>query len=256
MFLDFFFILLGRTRSNAFRFGLDLVRPWTVETLSTVHVNSGEYRRQRRRRKGRGKAVVGGENNGGRWWATLRCSHATWTVKNAEDEGEGEGEGEEQWLAVKMAEACGELLSTVHINSEERKRWRRRGRGRAVAGDGNNGGRWWAALHSPLFTSKGEGEKEEQWLAMETAEVGGELLSTLHCSREREKGKRKSSGWRWKQRRLVVSCSPLFTWKGEGEEEEQWLAVKMVEVGGERELLSTVHYSLLYFCSFSCGLCL
>ena len=213
MFLDFFFILLGRTRSNAFRFGLDLVRPWTVETLSTVHVNSGEYRRQRRRRKGRGKAVVGGENNGGRWWATLRCSHATWTVKNAEDEGEGEGEGEEQWLAVKMAEACGELLSTVHINSEERKRWRRRGRGRAVAGDGNNGGRWWAALHSPLFTSKGEGEKEEQWLAMETAEVGGELLSTVHVKGRRGRGRavvggENGGGWWWEG--AALHCS-LFT---------------------------------------------
>jgi hypothetical protein len=38
----------------------------------------------------------------------------------------------------------------------------------------------------------------------------------------------------------------------EGEEEEQWPA----EAGGESELLSTVHYSLLCFCSFSCGLCL
>jgi hypothetical protein len=41
-------------------------------------------------------------------------------MENAEDE--GEGEGEEQWLAVKMAEAGNELLSTVHINSGERKR--------------------------------------------------------------------------------------------------------------------------------------
>jgi hypothetical protein len=70
----------------------------------------------------------------------------------------------------------------------------------------------------PLFTltvenvkDEGEGEEEEQWLTMETAEVGGELLSTLHYSREKEKGKRKSSGWRWKQRRSVVSCSPLST---------------------------------------------
>jgi hypothetical protein len=44
--------------------------------------------------------------------------------------------------------------------------------------------------------------------------------------------------------------------EGEGEEEEQWLAVETVDAGGERELLSTVYYSLLCFCSFSCGLCL
>jgi hypothetical protein len=47
-------------------------------------------------------------------------------VENAEDEGEGEGEGEgkeeKQWLAVETAETGGELLSTVQINSGERKR--------------------------------------------------------------------------------------------------------------------------------------
>ena len=67
-------------------------------------------------------------------------------MENAEDEGEGEGEGEgkeeKQWLAVETAETGGELLSTVQINSGERKRRRRRGRGRAVAGGGNSGGRW------------------------------------------------------------------------------------------------------------------
>jgi len=53
---------------------------------------------------------------------------------------------------------------------------------------------------------------------VETAEVGGELLSTVHMQREqwrmqktKEKGKgkgkrkRKSSGWRWKRWRAVVS---------------------------------------------------
>jgi hypothetical protein len=69
---------------------------------------------------------------------------------------------------------------------------------------------------------KGEGEKKEQWLAVETAEAGGELLSTVHMQREqwtmqkikeKEKGKRKSSGWRWKRWMPVVrgSYSPLFT---------------------------------------------
>jgi len=33
------FFLLGRTRSNTFRFRQDLVRPWTVEMLYTVHVS-------------------------------------------------------------------------------------------------------------------------------------------------------------------------------------------------------------------------
>jgi len=76
---------------------------------------------------------------------------------------------------------------------------------------------------SPLFkltvenvNDEGEGEEEEQWLAVEIAGVGGELLSTLRCSCEqwrmqkmKEKEKTKSSG----RRRPVVkaSCSPLFT---------------------------------------------
>jgi len=38
-----------------------------VETLSTVHVNSGECRRRRGRGRGRGRAVTGGRNSGGRW---------------------------------------------------------------------------------------------------------------------------------------------------------------------------------------------
>jgi hypothetical protein len=63
---------------------------------------------------------------------------------------------------------------------------------------------------------EGEGEEEEQWLAVEIAGVGGELLSTLRCSCEqwrmqkmKEKEKRKSSG----RRRPVVkaSCYSLFT---------------------------------------------
>jgi hypothetical protein len=68
----------------------------------------------------------------------------------------------------------------------------------------------------------GEGEGEEEWLAVETAEASCALLSTVHIQREqwrmqkteeKEKGKRKSSGWRWKRQRPVVrgSCSPLFT---------------------------------------------
>jgi hypothetical protein len=73
---------------------------------------------------------------------------------------------------------------------------------------------------------EGEGKEEEQWLAVETTEVGGELLSTVYVQceqwrmqktkekekekgkekeKEKGKGKRKSSGWRWKRRRLVVS---------------------------------------------------
>ena len=69
-------------------------------------------------------------------------------MENAEDE--GEGKEEEQWLAVETTEVGGELLSTVYVNSGECKRQRRRRRrrrkgrerGRAVAGGGNNGGRW------------------------------------------------------------------------------------------------------------------
>jgi hypothetical protein len=68
--------------------------------------------------------------------------------------------------------------------------------------------------------AKDKGEKEEQWLAVETVEAGGELLSTVHMQREqwrmqkgkgKGKGKRKSSGRRWKPRRPMVSYSPLFT---------------------------------------------
>jgi len=40
-------------------------------------------------------------------------------VENAEDEGEVEGDEEEQWLAVEMAEASGELLSIVHMQREQ-----------------------------------------------------------------------------------------------------------------------------------------
>jgi len=36
-----------------------------------------------------------------------------------EAEWEGEEEEEEQWLAVEMAEAGGELLSSVHISREQ-----------------------------------------------------------------------------------------------------------------------------------------
>ena len=53
----------------------------------------------------------------------LNCSHATWTVKNAEDEGEGEGEEEEeeeeQWLAVETVKANGDLLSTIDMQHEQ-----------------------------------------------------------------------------------------------------------------------------------------
>jgi hypothetical protein len=47
-------------------------------------------------RRGRERVVAGGGNRRGRWWATLHCSHATWTMENAKDEGEGEGEGKEE----------------------------------------------------------------------------------------------------------------------------------------------------------------
>jgi hypothetical protein len=66
-----------------------------------------------------------------------------------------------------------------------------------------------------------EDEGEEEWLAVEIAKAGGELLSIVHLQnkwrmqkmKEKGKGKKNSSGWRWKLRRLVVSCSPLFTCK-------------------------------------------
>jgi hypothetical protein len=76
-------------------------------------------------------------------------------MENAKDEGEGEGEEKEQRLAVETAEAGGELLSTVHMQSEQ----------------------WWRMQKTK---EKGKG-----------------------------KGKRKNSGWRW---RPVVkgSCSPLM----------------------------------------------
>jgi len=86
----FFFILLGRTWSNAFRFESDLIRPMNsgdalhCSLCSTVHF-AEQWRR--------GNAV------------------------EEEEEGEGEGEGKEQttlrggdvWLAVETAEAGGEL---------------------------------------------------------------------------------------------------------------------------------------------------
>jgi len=82
--------------------------------LFICNVNSGGECRKRRRRR-RGKAMVGGENDGGRWWTALHCSLA-----------------EQWWRMQKMKE-----------------KERERGRGKAVAGGGNDRGRWWkgAALH-------------------------------------------------------------------------------------------------------------
>jgi len=88
-----------------------------------------------------------------------------------------------------------DTLSIIHMNNGECRRWRRRSRGkeRAVVGGGNGGGGWWAkgpALHCALFLFF----FFEQWRMQKT----------------KEKGKGKRSGWRWKRRRPVVSCSPLF----------------------------------------------
>jgi len=132
LFLDFF-ILLGQTWSNAFRFRLDPVRPWIVKTLSTVHMQREQWRMQKMkgRRRGKGRALAGDVNDRGQWWATIRYSYATWTmVENVENE--GEGEGEKQWLAVETVEAGGELLFIVHLQNSDgecRKRRRRRERG-------------------------------------------------------------------------------------------------------------------------------
>jgi hypothetical protein len=51
-------------------------------------------------------------------------------VENTEDEGEGEGEEEEQWLAVKTMEAGGELLSAVHMQREQWRMQKTKGKGK------------------------------------------------------------------------------------------------------------------------------
>jgi len=84
-------------------------------------------------------------------------------MENVEDEGEGVGEKEEQWLAVEMAEAGGELrelLSTVLY----------------FCSSSSNSGE--------CKKDEGEGEGEEKWLAVETTEAGGELLSIVRMQRE------------------------------------------------------------------------
>ena len=73
-------------------------------------------------------------------------------MENAKDEGEGEGEEKEQRLAVETAEAGGELLSTVHMQSEQ----------------------WWRMQKTK---EKGKGKRKKQWLAVE-ASGERELLST------------------------------------------------------------------------------
>jgi len=65
------------------------------------------------------------------------------------------------------------------------------------------------AKYETEWEGEEEGEEEEQWLAVKMMKAGGELLSSVHISREqwrmqkmkektkgKEKGKRKSSGWR------------------------------------------------------------
>jgi hypothetical protein len=52
-------------------------------------------------------------------------------VENTEDEGEGEGEEEEQWLAVETMEAGGELLSTVHMQREQWRMQKTKGKGKS-----------------------------------------------------------------------------------------------------------------------------
>jgi actin-related protein len=50
-----------------------------------------------------------------------------------------------------------------------------------------------------MENAEDEGEEKEQWLAVETTEVGGELLSTVHMQREQwimQKAKEKMKGKR------------------------------------------------------------
>ena len=68
---------------------------------------------------------------------------------------------------------------------------------------------------------------------MKTVEASGELFSTIHMQIEQ-----------WRMQKMKGKEN-----EEEKDEEEQWLAVKMVEAGGElRELLSTV----LCLCSSRC----
>ena len=52
-------------------------------------------------------------------------------MENTEDEGEGEGEEEEQWLAVETMEAGGELLFTVHMQREQWRMQKTKGKGKS-----------------------------------------------------------------------------------------------------------------------------
>jgi hypothetical protein len=82
------FYFTGSNWSNAFRFGSDSVRPWTVETLSMFTLqNSGECLQTKENKKGKGKGKISvAVMAEGRWKrrrpVTLQCSHVTWTVES------------------------------------------------------------------------------------------------------------------------------------------------------------------------------
>jgi len=65
-------------------------------------------------------------------------------VENAKDEGEGEGEREgeeeEQWLAVKMTEVDGELLSIVQCEQWRMQKTKEKEKGK---GKRKSSGWWW-----------------------------------------------------------------------------------------------------------------
>jgi hypothetical protein len=74
---------------------------------------------------------------------------------------------------------------------------------------------------------KGEGEGEEKWLAVETTEIGGELLFIVRMQREQ-----------WRMQKTKEG-------EGEGEEKEQWLA-----------MLFTTLFLVFFFCASVYLLCI
>jgi len=84
----FFFILLGWTRSNAFRFGPDLIRPMNsgdalhCSLCRTVEIGKCSRKKRRRRRRGRADylarwwCLAGGPNDGDWRWT----KGATWPM--------------------------------------------------------------------------------------------------------------------------------------------------------------------------------
>ena len=134
--MDFFYFTESN-RSNTFRFGSDPIRPWTVETLSTVHFVE-QWRAAQTKGKGKGKSSATVMDWG--TVETLEAGHSPlFTLQNSEEQpkqkrrGRGRGRVAQRWWTEGRWKS--RRLVTLHYsrcitveNAEDRQRRRRRGR--------------------------------------------------------------------------------------------------------------------------------